>query len=617
MVRRIESPTDGPTCSLTCLNRSMSSVMTVGRRFPDARPHGEGGVEPVEEQLAVGQAGQVVVHGIVEQALLGGLGLGAVRQRADDPHHLAVRTHHGAGLQGVPEVMAVGGAQAEEVRDATAALLQHGVERGAVALPVEAVQQVEPARGRAFEAAALEAQLVLDLRADVDAVGVDVPVEDDVARARQRQGLALRVGDRAVAEAGPREGVLHDGEADEHHEQHEPAHQGRGHEVVREDALDGETRRRHPHGQDEPGGDQHHGAIVAVGGQVQHQDQPDARHGGQRDAGDARRHGRVVEGEADERQQEHEPRRADVPVAHVPAVEVEVGEQEHEEGGGQHRLGHGARQLVGVAAHREEPVPEAEVDAHVGQHRPGQRGGGGEDDGAPHHEDDAEEQRQQPRDADHDALVEGQVGDLVLVGVRRPKGQLRQVRRAQLRHVGDGRAGVERDAEDVGVGAVLRLGREALARRDGRDAVGAEVGPHQPGADEAEVRRHEQALDLLVGVVGQREDDPVRPRAALLRADLDAPHDAVGAGRGGDLDAVALAGEMLDHGRQVDGGAVQRYPDRFHGERGPQGREAEQGEDDQGEGTTHGTWTVWTRAGRFGGRSVTVRRIAQETATKR
>ena len=129
--------------------------------------------------------------------------------------------------------------------------------------------------------------------------------------------------------------------------------------------------------------------------------------------------------------------------------------------------------------------------------------------------------------------------------------------------------------------------------------------------------RHEQALDLLVGVVGQREDDPVRPRAALLRADLDAPHDAVGAGRGGDLDAVALAGEMLDHGRQVDGGAVQRYPDGFHGKRGPQGREAEQGEDDQGEGTTHGTWTVWTRAGRFGGRSVTVRRIAQETATKR
>ncbi len=45
--------------------------------------------------------------------------------------------------------------------------------------------------------------------------------------------------------------------------------------------------------------------------------------------------------------------------------------------------------------------------------------------------------------------------------------------------------------------------------------VDAEIGPDDAGAGEAEMRRDEQAVDLLVGVVGQREDDPVRPGARL------------------------------------------------------------------------------------------------------
>ena len=31
------------------------------------------------------------------------------------------------------------------------------------------------------------------------------------------------------------------------------------------------------------------------------------------------------------------------------------------------------------------------------------------------------------------------------------------------------------------------------------------------------MRRDEEAVDLLVGIVGEREDDPVRPRAGLAR----------------------------------------------------------------------------------------------------
>ena len=73
----------------------------------------------------------------------------------------------------------------------------------------------------------------------------------------------------------------------------------------------------------------------------------------------------------------------------------------------------------------------------------------------------------------------------------------------------------------------------------------------------------QQTFDLLVRVVGQREDDPIGLGAALLGSDLDTPHDAVRAGRGRDLDAVTLAGEPLDDGREVDRRAVERHPHSF------------------------------------------------------
>ena len=66
------------------------------------------------------------------------------------------------------------------------------------------------------------------------------------------------------------------------------------------------------------------------------------------------------------------------------------------------------------------------------------------------------------------------------------------------------------------------------------------------------MRRHEPACHLLVGVVLQREDDPVRTAARLLRLDRDSPHDAVGTGRGGDLDQVAVGAGALYEGQQVD-----------------------------------------------------------------
>ena len=173
---------------------------------PDRRVglgEGEHRLEPVEEQLAVRQAGQVVVDRIVQQPLLRVLELGDVGERADEPHHLAVGADHRPRLEREPEIMAVRRAQPEILGQPAAPLLEHAVERGAEAVAVERMQHVEPARGRAFERAALEAEQRSVSGLVIDLVGGDVPVPDHVAGAGQRERAALDVGDDAAWSTPP------------------------------------------------------------------------------------------------------------------------------------------------------------------------------------------------------------------------------------------------------------------------------------------------------------------------------------------------------------------------------------------------------------------------------
>ncbi len=102
------------------------------------------------------------------------------------------------------------------------------------------------------------------------------------------------------------------------------------------------------------------------------------------------------------------------------------------------------------------------------------------------------------------------------------------------------------------------------------------------------MRRDNQPLHLLVGVIGQRENDPGRMGALFSRMDLDAPDDAVRARRGGDLDAVALIGVILDPAREIDRLGVRRHAHRFHsvrgagaGQKGEQRQEEQEGETQQ------------------------------------
>ena len=64
------------------------------------------------------------------------------------------------------------------------------------------------------------------------------------------------------------------------------------------------------------------------------------------------------------------------------------------------------------------------------------------------------------------------------------------------------------------------------------------------------MRRHDEAVDLLVPVVGEREHRPIV--AGFAAAHLDAANDAVGAGRGRYLHAIGLGAQEFDGIREVD-----------------------------------------------------------------
>ena len=138
-------------------------------------------LKPVQEQLAVGQAGEIVVHGVVQQPLLGLLLLGDVDHRADAADDLAVRPDDRAGSQREPVVVPVGAAQAEALRDLAAAMFEHDVERGPERVAVVGMQHRQPVAGGSAEAVRRQPELQADVGLGDHAVAQHVPVPDDVA----------------------------------------------------------------------------------------------------------------------------------------------------------------------------------------------------------------------------------------------------------------------------------------------------------------------------------------------------------------------------------------------------------------------------------------------------
>ena len=114
-----------------------------------------------------------------------------------------------ARLQHEPEIVAVGAAQADVVVDAAGALLQHAVERRACSGRdrADAACRASSAAGPS-SAPRLRPSWRLDLGADVDLVGDDVPIEDRVAASRSSPARAARCRRRAARAAAGAEKAL-------------------------------------------------------------------------------------------------------------------------------------------------------------------------------------------------------------------------------------------------------------------------------------------------------------------------------------------------------------------------------------------------------------------------
>src|SRR4051812_34497014 len=97
--------------------------------------------------------------------------------------------------------MTIGRTQAEVLHEAAATLFQYAIKCDAESVAIKRMQHIEPAGGRTFERAALEAEQRFGLRAGEHLVGGNVPVPNHVAGARQRQRATLDVGDNAVRDA--------------------------------------------------------------------------------------------------------------------------------------------------------------------------------------------------------------------------------------------------------------------------------------------------------------------------------------------------------------------------------------------------------------------------------
>ena len=98
------------------------------------------------------------------------------------------------------------------------------------------------------------------------------------------------------------------------------------------------------------------------------------------------------------------------------------------------------------------------------------------------------------------------------------------------------------------------------------------------------MRRHDEAVDLLVAVIGEREHRPVL--AGFAGAHLDAAHDGVGAGRGRNLDAIAFGVLQVDGVGEIDGRRIGAHVDGLDRARGGN---AGNGDDRQSDKGTAGT----------------------------
>jgi len=252
----------------------------------------------------------------------------------------------------------------------------------------------------------------------------------------------------------------------------------------------------------------------------------------------------------------------------MPAIEVEIGEEEDDKARCERHFRTRPPHSLVAGGDADQFLEKAEIDADIGEHRPGQRRRGRQHRRALDHEEDSEKHREQTGDAEHDPAIEREGVDGVLVGVWLPEIDLRQVRRRKLGDEGDDGARIEGDAEDIGLLARLPVESKALRRGNCDDALGTEIGPEHFRIREPEMRRDDHAFELFFGHIGESKDRPVALMVLRTRSYLDAPADAVGTGGGRNLEGLSLVGIDFRCRGEIKSCVVAGDLDRLGGEGG-------------------------------------------------
>ncbi len=139
---------------------------------------GDGAGHAVHEQLAVGEPGQAVMHGVVHQPLMRALEAGHVAHQPDAAEQPGIVAWRRVGAEVVPEIGAVVAPEAEIEQEVAALLLLQRPQHQAEALAVGGVHMLEELIDRYVQRAGIEAELLLDLLGDGDLVLAGAPLED-------------------------------------------------------------------------------------------------------------------------------------------------------------------------------------------------------------------------------------------------------------------------------------------------------------------------------------------------------------------------------------------------------------------------------------------------------
>ncbi len=213
-------------------------------------------------------------------------------------------------------------------------------------------------------------------------------------------------------------------------------------------------------------------------------------------------------------------------------------------------------------------MPEAEIDAEVGERRPGDERRGRKNELVVGRENCRQEDRENARDPKQDPVKERRVPlPFPEIGGRHEI-KSRDGGRGEFDDEGNSRARLDRNAVDVEIIVIfIPLGAEAERRRDIRYSGRIEVWLGDARSDDVVTLGCQEAEDGLVSRVAEREDHPARVRSRRFGRDGHAPGDAVCVGCGFDAELVAAPLVKLAKKRDIDLFVVGTDDNRLHGPR--------------------------------------------------